>query len=103
MSFSATGILVSILHILCKIYFPILNDLESYISILVSQITYKLIIVSYGFAESKNLNTDLKIILLDYQNNYVGHLSWLLKDQHFFCSIAFYKIILMVQQSYFQI
>jgi len=47
MSFSATGILVGILHILCKIYFPILNDLESYISILVSHITYKLIIVSY--------------------------------------------------------
>jgi len=32
---------------------------------------------------SKNLATDLKIILLDYQNNYIGCLSWLLKCQHF--------------------
>jgi len=28
-------------------------------------------------------NTDLKIILLGYQNNYVKRLSWLLKCQNF--------------------
>ena len=50
------------------------------------------------------LNNDLKIIFLDYQNNYIRHSSMMST-----CHILtlqqpfFYIIILMVQQNYFQI
>jgi len=49
----------------------------------------------------KNLarDTDLKIILLDYQNNYVGRSSWYLKCQNFLqpcLSRVSYIIIFMI-------
>jgi len=60
------------------------------------------------FKVSKNLalDTDLKIILLDYQNNYIGRANWLLERQNFLqhCLSYFLKhLIFMIQQNYFQI
>jgi len=59
-----------------------------------------------NFAEvSKNFaRIDLKIILLDCQNNYVGRSNWLPECNKTFCSIAdhvwdSYIIILVVQQN----
>jgi len=60
---------------------------------------------------SKNLIREIeiyiqRIILLNYQNNYVGRSNWLLEYQNC-CSIAyislefFYMIILMIQYNYF--
>jgi len=47
------------------------------------------------------LDTDLKIILLDCENNYEVH--WLLERQNF-CSITGDSyIFILVQQNYFQI
>jgi len=60
---------------------PVLRSLYFIINYL--QINNRIIYGNNDFAESKNLNTDLKIILLDY-----GHLNWLLKDQNFFAALS---------------
>jgi len=54
------------------------------------------------FAEGSKilLNTDLKIILLNYQNNFVGTLKIMSNAAKNF-DIAFYIIILIIQQNYF--
>jgi len=54
------------------------------------------------------LDTDLKIILLDDQNNYVGRSSWLLDCQNFLqhcslCSSVLHNYFDKLQQNYFQI
>jgi len=50
-----------------------------------------------GFAEvSKNLaRYGSEVNLLDYQNNYVGYSSWLLKCQHFLrhCSFIIFEFL----------
>jgi len=36
-----------------------------------------------GFTEISELNTNLKIISLNHQNNYIGQSNWLLEYQNF--------------------
>jgi len=55
---------------------------------------YQYVYEKNDFAEvSKNLTTDLKIILLDYQNNYVKRSNCLLHNKKYFVLVL--KIILV--------
>jgi len=60
----------------------------------------------YGFAEIKylkiELDTVLKIILFEYQNNYVERSRWLLEYRNFLQHCLSFLCI-SIQQNYFQI